>query len=142
MSTPSIIAVADGKAYYTVYCHFNGFLEHVGKMLTDCYSNQDKALSMVKLGNISNLHAEIGVRHNFADEDKGTTFFGRDGGDTDIGPEQLRDKDQVLDFAIHWPAVQHVYVMETNGQWLYYTAALGCFVPLRKILELTKGNKR
>jgi len=66
MGTRSDIIVhgSDGK-WRRIYCHWDGYLEHNGRILFDHYTGPKKVDALVKLGNISSLGEEIGVKHPF-----------------------------------------------------------------------------
>jgi hypothetical protein len=97
MGTRSFIGVMHGDVCKIVYCHWDGYLEHNGKILFENYDSP-KANHLVSLGNLSSLGPNIGEKHEFdcpyaygtpADrawrEVKSTmcTFYGRDRGETD-----------------------------------------------------------
>ena len=90
MGTRSLIAVVHGNNYKTVYCHWDGYLSHNGRILQEHYDSP-KANNLIALGNISSLTLNIGEKHPFSQfdtdmpakefEDKYgnmTTFYGRD----------------------------------------------------------------
>lgn len=93
MSTRSIIAVEkDNGKYLAVYCHYDGYPDGVGKMLVENYSDYDKALQLVKHGNISSLDKDILKvdGHSFGSKADGqTVFYGRDRGESNQEPEEL-----------------------------------------------------
>lgn len=66
MSTRSDIIVhcADGK-WARIYCHWDGYLAHNGRMLFDHYTSQRQADELVALGDLSILGEVIGVKHPF-----------------------------------------------------------------------------
>lgn len=66
MSTRSDIIVhrADGK-WARIYCHWDGYLDHNGKILFEHYTTQKKVEQLVALGDISVLGPEIGKKHPF-----------------------------------------------------------------------------
>lgn len=66
MGTRSDIIVrrADGK-WHRIYCHWDGYLEHNGRILFDHYTSQAKADRLVALGDLSSLGPEIGTKHAF-----------------------------------------------------------------------------
>ena len=76
MGTRSDIIVhrADGK-WHRIYCHWDGYLDHNGKILFDHYTSQKKVDSLVALGDISSLGEEIGEKHPF--EWRSTKIDGR-----------------------------------------------------------------
>jgi len=98
MGTRSRIGVMHGEKLKSVYCHWDGYLEHNGRILQDHYDSA-KANHLVALGFISSLKEEIGEKHPFSGCDvipnishekyaelygKMTTFYGRDRGDKNV----------------------------------------------------------
>lgn len=71
MGTRSDIIVhrTDGK-WHRIYCHWDGYLSHNGKILFENYNSQKKAESLVKLGDLSSLGEKIGVKHPFEAPDR------------------------------------------------------------------------
>ena len=68
MATRSYIGVrnTDGTVDY-IYCHFDGYPTHNGKILTDHYADMDKVNALMKLGDLSILGPEIGGQQDFDD---------------------------------------------------------------------------
>jgi len=98
MGTRSRIGVMHGQKLKSVYCHWDGYLEHNGQLLQDHYDSA-KANHLVALGDISSLKEQIGDEHPFSGYDvtpnisyekygelygKMTTFYGRDRGDKNV----------------------------------------------------------
>lgn len=86
MGTRSRIGVMHGDKCKSVYCHWDGYLDHNGKILLEHYDSA-KANYLVALGDISSLDRNVeipeGVRHTFDDPAEGiTVFYGRDRGET------------------------------------------------------------
>ena len=91
MGTRSRIGVMHGDVCKSVYCHWDGYLEHNGVILHESYDSA-KANNLVALGDLSSLRAEIGDQHPFSqfevdDMDRKDfirttenmcTFYGRD----------------------------------------------------------------
>jgi hypothetical protein len=82
-----------GDNVKSVYCHWDGYLEHNGAILQEHYDSV-KANQLVALGDLSSLKPEIGIQHAFgyhgteiSAEDYETqfgnmcTFYGRDRGE-------------------------------------------------------------
>jgi hypothetical protein len=97
MGTRSRIGVMHGDKVKSVYCHWDGYLDHNGVILQGHYYDSAKANHLVALGDMSSLRSEIGEKHAFSrlevpmdDEvyDKlygnMTTFYGRDRGEKDV----------------------------------------------------------
>jgi len=95
MGTRSRIGVMHGDNVKSVYCHWDGYLEHNGAILQEHYDSV-KANQLVAMGDLSSLGTQIGEAHPFSphgskeDEalyehakDQGyCTFYGRDRGET------------------------------------------------------------
>ena len=96
MGTRSRIGVMHGDNVKSVYCHWDGYLEHNGEILLKHYDSA-KANQLVALGDLSSLRANIGEKHAFSQfelpaeeveafkaltEDM-CTFYGRDRGEKD-----------------------------------------------------------
>jgi hypothetical protein len=83
-----------GDVVKSIYCHWDGYLEHNGAILQEYYDSA-KANELVSLGNLSSLKPNIGEAHPFGyhgsdiskeDYEKQfgemCTFYGRDRGET------------------------------------------------------------
>ena len=86
MGTRSRIGVMHGDKCKSVYCHWDGYLDHNGRILLEHYDSA-KANHLVALGDISGLDRTVeipeGVEHTFENPVKGiTSFYGRDRGET------------------------------------------------------------
>ena len=64
MGTRSRIGVMHGDKLKSVYCHWDGYLSHNGKILQNHYDS-DKANHLISLGNLSSLGTDIGEKHEF-----------------------------------------------------------------------------
>lgn len=60
MATRSTIAFedTDGKVYET-YCHFDGYPEHVGRVLVEHYQDIEKIKTLMQFGYLRSLGAEL-----------------------------------------------------------------------------------
>ena len=88
MGTRSRIGVMHGDVLKSVYCHWDGYLEHNGRILLEHYDSA-KANHLVALGDVSSLDINVeipeGVEHSFDNSAKGiTTFYGRDRGEEGV----------------------------------------------------------
>ena len=95
MGTRSRIGVMHGDKVKSIYCHWDGYLSHNGRLLQDHYDSA-KANNLVALGDMSSLGRVIGEAHPFSPhtnaEDKALyeaakeagycTFYARDRGET------------------------------------------------------------
>lgn len=99
-----------------VYCHFDGYPEHNGKILLEHYSNLEKLEKLLSLGDLSSLAPEIGEKHDFnSSQENECTFFGRDRGEKDVGPrfyDSLSDAREDME--------EYLYLFdEENNKWTF-----------------------
>lgn len=66
MGTRSDIIVrrTDGS-WKRIYCHWDGYLEHNGKILFEHYNSQELAEALVAPGDLSSLGEIVGEKHPF-----------------------------------------------------------------------------
>jgi len=97
MGTHSRIGIMHGDKVKSVYCHWDGYLEHNGRILQDHY-NSTKTNFLVALGDMSTLRPQIGEKHAFSQFDLPAeeveaykeltrdwcTFYGRDRGEVSV----------------------------------------------------------
>ena len=84
MSTRSNIGIlrGEGGKVELIYCHWDGYPEHNGKILIEHYNKLSKLEKLMKLGDLSILGPELGTKHNFETKDYSVcTAYGRDRGD-------------------------------------------------------------
>ena len=122
MATRSTIALeqADGKVVQ-VYCHWDGYLDHNGKILLEHYNDQHKTLELLLNGDISSLGKEVGEKHDFdARYDSGdprdtwTKYYGRDRGETDVG---YRTWDNFEHYKRDHQYQEYEYILRNDGKW-------------------------
>lgn len=68
-----IVQLTDGT-WKRIYCHWDGYMEHNGRILFDHYTSQAQAEALVALGDLSVLGEIVGVKHPFDAPDR---FKGR-----------------------------------------------------------------
>jgi hypothetical protein len=120
MGTRSTIALefADGTVEQ-VYCHWDGYLEHNGKILLEHYSDPFKLRDLIDMGDISSLAANIGTQHNFGDlvEDE-CTFYRRDRGETGVNAKKFKS---IEDYYSNLQQEEYDYILSMNwegkAQW-------------------------
>lgn len=145
MGTRSRIGVMHGDKCKSVYCHWDGYLEHNGRILQEHYDSA-KANNLVALGDLSSLAREIdfpdGEFHTFnSPMENVTVFYGRDRGEDGT---DFRVDFTFEDFMkrVHGCGAEYYYIMQ-DGVWYvgdnYGTTALsGKLVPLTEALEAVK----
>ena len=128
MGTRSRIAVMHGPIAKSIYCHWDGYLEHNGAILQEHYDSA-KANELVSLGDMSALRPEIGTPHAFSQfeleemdreefvrtTENMCTFYGRDRGETECTWSVDHTFEDFLDRAKGCGA-EFYYVMK-DGTW-------------------------
>ena len=70
MGTRSRIGIRNADdSVDSIYCHWDGYPEHNGRLLVAHYAGESKVRELMALGNISSLAPEIGVQHPFDTHD-------------------------------------------------------------------------
>lgn len=139
MSTRSAIGMMnpDGRVR-AVYCHYDGYPAHVGKILNEHYRSSDKIVSLLDQGDISSLAQEIGTKHDFNSRYLGEcTFYRRDRGDTEVDAETFVNIQEFLDFYDNAGA-EYFYIYR-QGQW-FVSEGTEFFVTVDSVLEKEIAN--
>jgi len=127
MGTRSYIITANPKGDFTgVYCHWDGYPSHNGKLLLEHYSSKGKARELINLGWLSSLGERAApldpANHSFDKREEGTTSaYHRDRGEAwaDVKPVTLDTLSELVKHADEsW--AEYVYLF-WNGHWSYNT---------------------
>lgn len=97
----------------------DGYVSGVGKILVDHYASAEKTRALISLGDISNLGAEIGSKHDFdCCPSNETNFYGRDRGNDEC--EYIMDS-SVKEFLTNMSDGRYnfVYLLTKDGWQLY-----------------------
>ena len=105
-----------------IYCHWDGYVEHNGKILLESYTDAAKIAAMVALGAMSALAAEI------AD----CTYYGRDRSETDVDAQNYNDVDEHV---THYADVCDYMYLWNGNEWLITNGDLK-FNRVEDLLEL------
>lgn len=120
MGTRSFIAYQTATGITGIYCHYDGYLAHNGKLLRCYYRYPKKVTQLIALGNISSLAPDIGTKHDFKDrpEDQ-TTFYHRDREDDweQCKPQQFATLRALLKAAANC-GCEYVYLFD-GWKWRY-----------------------
>ena len=109
MATRSYIGVRnlDASVDY-IYCHFDGYPEHNGQILTEHYTNINRVNELMKLGDLSMLGKFIGEKQNFNDRVKDCCLaYGRDRGEPNTGVKNSGYSELIKD-----QSVDYVYIFD------------------------------
>ena len=138
MGTRSRIGVMHGDNLKSVYCHWDGYLDHNGRILLEHYDSA-KANNLVALGDLSCLAPEIGEKHAFDGRDhvNWCMFYGRDRGETGVEFTCHSDFTSFLE-QCDAGGVEYYYIMK-DGVWYcgdtYNSSPIsGKLVPLAEAL--------
>jgi hypothetical protein len=127
MGTRSVIGVMHVDVCKAVYCHWDGYLEHNGRILQKDYDSA-KANHLVALGDISSLKEDIGEKHEFDGynrtvEEKErvehmTTFYGRDRDEKGCEFKSFMDFESLVEY-VDSCAAEFCYIMK-DGVWFMF----------------------
>ena len=127
MGTRSTIALefADGTVEQ-VYCHWDGYLAHNGKILQEYYSNPFILRDLIDLGDLSSLRPTVGTKHAFSQfelraeevaeykvltEDM-CTFYGRDRGETGTSAKKFASYE---DYLLNHQYEEYDYILRNDN---------------------------
>lgn len=122
MSTRGYIAKQIGPDQFrTVFCHFDGYLEHVGAMLAGHYDTEEMVDKLLDLGDIdalySKLEPEPGSPHGLDGRQPDVTVaYGRDYGDPE-SEATVKTLQNIEEEAI-W--VEYAYVFAEDKRWKFF----------------------
>tara|TARA_B110000240_G_C13280999_1_gene360057 strand:- start:163 stop:633 length:471 start_codon:yes stop_codon:yes gene_type:complete len=129
MATRSAIAMKtpEGKIK-AIYCHWDGYVDHNGKILINHYTDAEMVNNLIELGDLSTLGTVIGEKQNFDAKhgnepelpmtDDWCLAYHRDRGENwaDTSPQTMNDAVEFID-AFEGSACEYFYLF--NGQdWL------------------------
>ena len=132
MGTRSTIALefADGTIGQ-VYCHWDGYLEHNGKILRDHYSDPFKLRDLIDLGDLSMHSGNFGTKHDFDSRVEGAfTFYMRDHNEVDTEARYFTSYQDYLD---NYQDEEYNYILRRDGNW--YVSEDNGFRLLDKVLK-------
>ena len=138
MGTRSAIAMKTEDGIRSIYCHWDGYVDHNGRILKEFYSTDDKVKALLDLGDLSSLRQEIGEAHDFDRHyaepnlegmfDNWCLAYGRDRGETDVEAKSFNDvKTWVESMANSW--CEYFYLWD-GRDWIVSNGkkdSSGCF---------------
>ena len=138
MATRSAIAkLGKDGIIKSVYCHSEGYLEHVGKVLDEHYKDESKVDELLAHGDISFLDENIGVKIDFMDyktryANKQCRFYHRDRGE-DLMFNEFESDIEYIEWAKDSCNAEYIY-MFAFGAWYVYDDYVGKFIELEEAL--------
>jgi len=109
MATRSYIGIrnTDASVDY-IYCHFDGYPEHNGEILTEHYSNTSRVRALLELGDLSVLGKFFGEKQDFDKRVVDTCLaYGRDRNEPNTSAKNSRYSELIKD-----QNVDYVYVFD------------------------------
>jgi hypothetical protein len=126
MATRSSIAyVNSNNQLVSVYCHWDGYLEHNGRILSEHYNTQSQVEALVSMGSMSSLGASIGKKIDFdsqidslpSDVPEQSKFHCRDRGEQ-LQIDIFETAEEMVD-SYDRMGCEYFYIYGTDGEWYY-----------------------
>lgn len=145
MGTRSFIVVANPKGDYTgIYCHWDGYPSHNGKLLREHYTTKRLVRNLVNLGDLSSLGERLRPTrpgHSYDNREEGTTvayFRDRKEKWVVVKPRVTATLREMAELAADsW--AEYVYVF-WNGHWSYQTPR--AIIDGEALIPLTEENTK
>ena len=136
MATRSYIGVrnTDSSVDY-IYCHFDGYPEHNGQILTEHYTNINRVNELLQLGDLSVLGQFIGEKMDFDKRIQDTCLaYGRDRGETNVDKKNSGYDELITD-----RNVDYVYVFD-GDYWECHNTHNPELTPLINLYSTTSSE--
>ena len=159
MGTRSMIAIENphSLAVKSIYCHWDGYLEHNGAILEKHYSNSPKVNNLIALGDLSSLRPEIGDKHEFSRLDSTLpeaeyealygdmcTFYTRDRGEDAPYKHFSTAKEAAAYYDGSWCEYFYLFKYDEDlesGKWFYRTRENGRWKRLATAIAKLKAEE-
>jgi hypothetical protein len=117
MATRSAIGIETKSGIAVIYCHFDGFMKGVGKLLFDHY-DEEKLIKLIENGPVSilakNIDPDPNDIHDFHTRQRDAClFYGRDRGDGLSNAFMVKDKNDLIK---NFSSCSFFYLMQ-NSVW-------------------------
>jgi hypothetical protein len=138
-------------AVKSIYCHWDGYLQHNGSLLEKHYSNSPKVNNLIALGDLSSLRPEIGEKHEFSRLDTTLpeeeyerlygdmcTYYTRDRGEDAPYKHFSNVKEAVAYYDGSWCEYFYLFKYDDtleSGKWYYRTRENGRWKRLATALK-------
>lgn len=125
MGTRSNIGIRNIDNTFTgIYCHWDGYPSHVGKILLNHYNDVDRVNALMELGDLSSLRIKLnpepGKPHTYDEQqDDVCVAYGRDRGETGVESKLFKTLSQFERY-MDVSGVEYQYVFDTVvGEWTF-----------------------
>jgi hypothetical protein len=102
-----------------IYCHYDGYPEHAGKILINHYNSEELANKLMDLGNLSDIKPEIGEKHPFDCHTAGRTPFEYDARWGNHCTAYGRDREEPDSDAKHYSSMEEFERDDMWEEWMY-----------------------
>lgn len=120
MSTNSTVSIVEDGKVITVYGHWDGNINGVGKTLHEHYHTRDSVLEIINNGWFSSLDAnstDCPSSHTFDTPVEGfSVFYGRDRGENNVEAVIVESVDMIAD---EFPSAEYDYMFVDGEGWYY-----------------------
>ena len=118
MGTRSTIAIQNGNGTVTgIYCHWDGYLSHNGRILEENYTTEAQVRELLALGDLSSLGETIGEQQDFNNPVDGQcNAYGRDRGETGIEAKTFESHAELIE-----QIGQEYDYLFANGVWTVHS---------------------
>jgi hypothetical protein len=110
----------DGRVMQ-IYCHWDGYLDHNGKILVEHYTDRAKVLALMLLGDISSLRENIGEAHDFDarynegdQRENWCVAYGRDRGEDGTDFKVFKN---FQDYVDNHQYEEYEYIFRSDDRW-------------------------
>jgi hypothetical protein len=153
------IQVMDSKRIKSIYCHWDGYLQHNGSILNKHYQDSPKVNQLIANGDLSSLRPEIGVKHLFSsleikDKDERAayeksvedmcTFYTRDRGE-DAPFKSFANIKEAMDYYNgSWCEYFYLFKYTAQGEprgWFYRTREDGRWKSVKTAMKKFKADE-
>lgn len=135
MATRSRIGIERENGHIeSIYCHWDGYPSHNGKILAEHYTDPEKIKALIALGDISSLNENVspadGVEHSFDKPAENVTVaYHRDRGE-DLTKARVSYSMKGFEQSDY---EEYGYVFTKDNQWKV-VGVKKCFVPLADVI--------
>lgn len=144
MATRSAIGIKHGDRIKSIYCHYDGYLEHLGTVLLAHYQDSIKVNKLISMGDMSSIGADIGETHDFGERSEylpdgvavQCTFYNRDRGDENAGFRSFESEEAFVEY--YEGSGCDFYYLYDHGVWYYSNTE--DFKPLHEAVKKETAN--
>jgi hypothetical protein len=145
MGTRSRIAIRNSDdSVDSIYCHWDGYPKHNGRLLITHYTDEAKVRELIALGDLSSLAPEIGEQHPFDTHDFPGGYeahnklyghmcmaYGRDRGEKDCESQHSGTVQEYLSIDC---GAEYYYIFH-YGRWMVFSTEQNKWVLAEDVLK-------